>query len=258
MRKIFLYIIVFNLSLSAQTNFSSWEIGAFGGLSYYLGEVNNNHFQPINYAYGPIVRYNYDQRLNFKFAFTRAEIAGDDSKSNSSFNRDRNFSFKSQISEVSAIAELNFFGFSALDPKSYIVAPYGYLGFAYAHHNPQASYNGILIGTSNLSTEGNTYSKHLFTIPMGMGIKIRMNRFGLAVDWGIRKTFTDYLDDVSTFYLPPNSTNSDVQKDLSNTTQYDDVSNKKRGDQYTNDWYVFTGLTLFVNLTKKDVCPSFK
>ena len=264
MRNKILYII-FIFSISHRciakgklgTTFSSWEIGVFGGGAYYLGEINKNHFFPINLAYGPILRYNYDQRLNFKFALTFGTIEGDDKNSNSSFNTSRNFSFKSDLMEISSVVELNFFPFSAKDPQAHIVSPYGYLGFAYAHHNPQANYNGVSIGTSDLEIEGNSYSKHIFTIPIGVGVKFRMNRFGLALDWGIRKTFTDYLDDVSTFYLPTNSSGSAAQQDIANSTEYDDVSNMKRGDKYSKDWYIFTGITLFVNLSKKDICRSF-
>lgn len=260
----FLYIILlFFISFSSsagnrfQTPYSSWELGVFGGGSYYLGEVNQNHFAPINLAFGPLIRYNYDQRLNFKFGVNFGTISGNDKNSRSSFNVDRNFAFTSELIEISTMMELNFFPFSALDSKAHFITPYGFLGLAYTHHNPQASYNGIKIATSSLATEGNTYSKHLFTIPMGMGIKFRFNRFGFGLDWGIRKTFTDYLDDVSTNYLPTNASGNSAQQNVANTSQYDDVSNIKRGDEHTNDWYVFTGLSLFVNLTAKDVCRSF-
>lgn len=255
------YTILFFTALiytsKGQTKFSSWELGAFAGESYYLGELNNQHFQPFNLAFGPFIRYNYDNRLNFKLGLNFGTLEGNDSQSNSSFNTARNFSFTSQIMEISTIAELNFFSFSALDAKSYIVSPYGFIGIAYANHNPQASFNGIKISTANLATEGVTYSKHLVTIPFGMGLKFRLNRFGFGIDWGIRKTFTDYLDDVSTFYLANSSNGSSTQQAISNTTQYDNVDNLKRGDQYNNDWYVFTGFSLFVNLTPKEVCRSF-
>jgi len=254
-------LILINYSGSAgnrfQTPYSSWKLGVFGGGSYYLGEINQNHFSPINFAFGSFLRYNFDQRLNFKFGVNFGTISGDDKNSNSSFNNDRNFAFNSNLIEISSTMELNFFPFSALDYKAHFVSPYGYLGFAYAHHNPQASYNGIDISTADLETEGNSYSKHLLTIPMGVGVKFRFNRLGLGLDWGIRKTFTDYLDDVSTFYQPTNSSGNSSQQNISNTSKYEDVGNLKRGDQYSNDWYVFTGISLFVNLTPKDVCRSF-
>jgi hypothetical protein len=260
MRNKFLYIIflsLLTLSSKSQTPYSSWEIGVFGGGSYYLGELNQSHFGPINKAFGPIVRYNYDQRLNFKFALTFGTIEGTDNSSSSTFNNDRNFSFTSSLMEISSVIELNFFPFSGLDPKAHIVSPYGYFGFSYTNHNPQANYNGISIATATLETEGTSYSKHILTIPMGVGVKFRLNRFGIALDWGIRKTFTDYLDDVSTFYLPTNSSGSVAQQNIANPTVYDDVGDMKRGDKYSKDWYIFTGITFFVNLSKEQICRSF-
>lgn len=235
----------------SQTPNSSWELGIFGGESYYLGDLNKSHFTPINVAFGPFIRYNYDERISLKLGLTLGTIEGDDRSSSNSFQRDRNFYFISQLIETSFIGEYNFYSFSPFDKNSYIATPYFYLGGAYTYHNPKASFNGIQIGTASLESEGNKYGKHLFVIPMGAGIKIRMGRFGLGFDWGIRKTFTDYLDDVSSNFVPSNNSN------VSNTTPYDDVENRKRGNQYDKDWYVFTGISLFVNLTPKQVCRTF-
>tara|TARA_X000000368_G_C22853068_1_gene633020 strand:+ start:56 stop:838 length:783 start_codon:yes stop_codon:yes gene_type:complete len=251
-----IFIFLLSFTGKSQTPFSSWEIGVFGGGSYYLGEINQSHFTPMNLAFGPIIRYNYDQRLNVKFALTFGTIQGKDENSSSSFNTDRNVSFKSDLMEISSVLEFNFFPFSSLDPKSHLITPYGYLGFAYLNHNPKINSNGRGYN-GDLETEGKSYSKHLLTIPMGLGLKFRMNRFGITLDWGIRKTFTDYLDDVSTFYLPINSSGSNTQQDIGNLTQYSDVSDFKRGDKYSKDWYIFTGITFFVNLSKQDICRSF-
>jgi len=259
MKNRLLYIICIYLLSStckSQTPFSSWELGVFGGGSYYLGEVNQSHFSPLKSAFGPVIKYNYDQRLNVKIALTLGRIEGDDKNSNSSFNTSRNVSFKSDLLEVSSVLEFNFFPFSSLDPKSYLVTPYGYLGLAYLNHNPKIKNNGEFY-SANLDTEGKSYSKHLLTIPMGLGIKFRMNRFEIVLDWGIRKTFTDYLDDVSTFYLPINASGTNNQQEIGNLTQYSDVGDLKRGDKYSKDWYIFTGITFFVNLSKEQICRSF-
>ncbi len=259
MKKALLYITLILIALKAysQTPYSSWELGIFGGSSYYLGELNNQHFLPLNYALGPRLRYNYDQRMGIRAGVTFGNISGDDANSNNSFNRDRNFSFTSRLIEASALWEMNFLPYSALDEKAYLATPYFFLGIGYANHNPKASFNGILINTQSLQTEGNSYSKHILSLPMGVGIKMRLNRFGFELSWGIRKTYTDYLDDVSTNFLPAADASSASQASIANTTQYENVDNVKRGDLYNKDWYVFTGLNIYVNLTKKDVCRTF-
>ncbi|MDG1518191.1 MAG: DUF6089 family protein [Flavobacteriales bacterium] len=256
MKGLFFHIFFFiSISiLQAQTPTSSWELGAFGGDSYYLGETNQKHIFPLNLAFGPFLRYNYDERLSLKAALTIGKIEGNDASSRNSFNKDRNFSFTSQIIEGSIIGEFNFFSFSALDPNSYLATPYFFIGAAFTNHNPKANFNGIPISTANLQTEGKAFSKNIFVIPLGVGIKTRFNNWGVGLNWGIRKTFTDYMDDISTNYIPEASTTSESQASIANTTQYSNVDHIKRGDRYNKDWYVFTGLTIFVNLTPEEVC----
>ena len=82
-----------------------------------------------------------------------------------------------------------------------------------------------------------------------------MNRVSFEFSWGIRKTYTDYLDDVSTNY--GQNTRSSNLNNSNNYTQYDDLNNVKRGDQYTKDWYIFSGLSILWSLTKEELCRKF-
>ena len=82
-------------------------------------------------------------------------------------------------------------------------------------------------------------------MPIGIGFKMRTNNFGFEFTWGIRKTSSDYLDDVSGDFIDTSIDNNSTSQ--SNTTRYENVSNIKRGDKYTKDWYVsvsYTHLTL--------------
>lgn len=259
MRSVLFYITFLAITLNAncQTPNTSWELGVFGGDSYYLGELNQTHFQPFNLGFGPRLRYNYDERIGLKGGVTIAEISGDDANSNNSFQQDRSFAFSSQLIEGAIIGEFNFFAYSALDSKAKITTPFFFLGLGYTYHNPKANFNGILISTQGLQTEGVSYKKNILSIPMGVGYKLRANRFSFEFTWGIRKTYSDYLDDVSTNFLSNSSTITGSKATIANTTQYDNVDDVKRGDQYNKDWYVFTGLTIFVNLTPKTVCRTF-
>ena len=247
-----LVLLTFTLTGVCQTPYSSWELGIYGGESYYLGDLNQTHFQPFNLSFGPRLRYNYDQRVGLKGLLTIGEISADDANSNNSFDRDRNFAFTSQLIEGALVGEFNFLPYSALDSKSRLATPFLFLGVGYTKHNPKAQLNGILLSTKGLQTEGVNFKKNILSVPIGVGYKIRTNRFGFEFTWGIRKTNSDYLDDVSTNFI--DASNSSGQTNIANTTQYENVANVKRGDQYNKDWYVFTGLTIFVNLTPEEVC----
>tara|TARA_B100000674_G_scaffold431454_1_gene388653 strand:+ start:928 stop:1707 length:780 start_codon:yes stop_codon:yes gene_type:complete len=246
-------LLTFPLISLTQTPYSSWELGAYGGGAYYLGELNQNHFPSFNFSFGPRLRYNYDQRIAIKGLLTIGEISADDANSINSFNTDRNFAFTSQLIEAAIVGEFNFLPYSALDSKSRLATPFLFLGIGFTKHNPKAQLNGILLSTQSLQTEGVNFKKNILSVPFGVGYKIMANRFGFEFTWGIRKTNSDYLDDVSTNFIDT-SNSSSGQTNIGNTTQYENVANVKRGDQYNKDWYVFSGLTIFVNLTPEEVC----
>ena len=248
-------LIILTFQSNCQTPYSTWELGFYGGESYYLGELNENHFIPFNISFGPRLRYNYDQRLGLKCALTFGEISGNDATSNNSFKRDRNFSFKSQLFETALVGEFNFVPYSVLDKKANLGTPFLFMGLGYARHNPKTQINGNWVNTNELRTEGVSFKKNILSIPIGIGYKMRAEKFSFEFSWGIRKSNSDYLDDVSTNFanssfenIPSNETNN------LNTTQYENVFNIKRGDEYNKDWYVFTGLTIFINLTPEEVC----
>ena len=249
-------LLVFVTSESiCQTPYSTWEAGIYGGESYYLGEVNQNHFLPFNISFGPRLRYNYDQRIGLKGLLTFAEMSGNDANSKNSFKRDRNHGFETQLIEVGFIGEFNFMPYSVLDRKASLGTPFLFLGLGYLRHNLKSLINGSLVNTQNITAEAASYNKNVFSIPVGIGYKMRLNKFGFEFSWGIRKSNSDYLDGVSTNFADfsiENTSNNQINN--SNTTQYENISNIKRGDRYNKDWYVFTGLTIFINLTPEEVC----
>jgi hypothetical protein len=81
------------------------------------------------------------------------------------------------------------------------------------------------------------------------------------MEWGLRKTLTDYLDDVSeTYYLNSQTIDqTDPAQWLSDPT----LSHTKgmyRGNPENKDWYAFTMvfLTYRFNLMGKPGCNDFK
>jgi hypothetical protein len=131
---------------------------------------------------------------------------------NSYGRRLRNLSFKSGIMEVSGNVELYPFQlierFSAANLRPYVGAGVGLFRF-----NPKAKVNGEWVELNPLSLEGQGFSEYpdrkeykltQFYIPLTAGIRYRLNDFFLVSLSAIfRKTFTDYIDDVSTTYINP-------------------------------------------------------
>jgi hypothetical protein len=95
------------------------------------------------------------------------------------------------------------------------------------------------------------YKLYSFSVPFGVGVKFSLNsRFSVSGEWGLRKTFSDYLDDVSrTYYLNLQDATPDpgdpdyLAQSLSDPTFTHDEY-MERGDPANWDWYNFTGITL--------------
>jgi hypothetical protein len=261
-RILILFILPFVFhSVLAQNTF---EVGLFGGGSYYLGDLNpGKHFSQTDLAYGLVCRYNFSSRWAFKFSAYRGKINGDDETSKANLSRD--LKFTSSIIDVSAILELNFLNYITGSTINF-VSPYIFVGIAYFHFNPKVDDVKLQsIGTEgqNIGYDGRKpYYLDGIAIPFGFGFKYSLNeRLGFALEWGMRKTFSDYIDDVSTtYYLDGESINPN------NTAQYlsdptlDHKPGMQRGDPKTKDWYAFAGITITYKfiLFKKYRCNDFR
>jgi len=235
---------VYGSSLSAQT----LEAGLFAGGSYYLGDLNpGKQFQNYNIAYGVLARYDIDDRWAVKVSAYRGTVKGNSSQSK--FMPERDLSFTSPVTDISAVAEFNFFDFWIGSRKNWIT-PYIYAGFSFFLFNPK---NGG-VSLRDLGTEGQNmgyegrqpYKLYSFGIPFGLGVKVSLaRRLGLAVFWELHKTFTDYLDDVSkTYYLNgPSINKNDPSQFLSDPTMSYSPG-MQRGNSRSTDWYSFSGVTL--------------
>ena len=275
-RIILLLIITFAFSFSteAQQFKPNTEIGILLGTSYYLGDLNTTHFNNSSFASGLIVRKNIDRRFSYKAELLYLNIAADDRNSNS-LDTNRGLHFKSPVYEISGQIEFNFLPYDPGNPL-YTWTPFIYTGISLFHFNPQAeNRSGEWVDLQPLGTEGQgtalvgseEYSLTQVAIPLGGGIKIAINpSFNIILEYGIRKTFTDYLDDVSTVFVgnhdvsgnpisyPPEMSSdaiemSDPRAGLN--TQFTHSKGDQRGDPNDNDWYSFVGITLSFKLNNQ-------
>lgn len=243
------------------------EFGFFGGGSYYIGDLNSfKHFVYSKPAFGAIYRYNLGYRASSRFTVSYGNVWAEDGRADDPFQVNRNLSFKSRIIEVAAGFEVNILKYSIASMRNPFT-PYLFYEIAYFRMNPQVDYNGNTIDLQTIGTEGqgtdltdkNPYSLNQISIPLGIGIKFNLaKRLAMSVEYGIRKTFTDYLDDVSGDYVDPDlltAENGPLAGELSNRSL--DGANRagfNRGNASTKDWYVFYGAMITFKPWKKDVC----
>jgi hypothetical protein len=248
--------------------YMSNDVGIFLGGSYYIGDLNpTRHFYMTKPAIGVFYRFNLNYRVAFRGGFNFGTIQGDDSQSNNPDQIERNLNFKSKINELYTQAEFNFWEYK-VGHADFIFAPYIFAGIAGFQFNPMANIGNQWVDLRPLSTEGQKtsqnptqkpYSLYQVSLPFGMGFKLSFsNQIGLGFEWGPRKTFTDYLDDVSGKYVDPTILAHDkgsLAAYLSNRTKnpadYKNDVGKLRGNPANKDWYFFYGLVLSFKLKPK-------
>lgn len=262
---IFITATLIGLPVFAQRHTNSAEIGIFLGGSYYIGDLNPiKHFEFTKPAAGVAFRYNFNPRLSARANVLFGGMQGDDSYSTFRGQEQRNLNFKSPLTEGSAQLEFNFLDYQIGNEKRKF-SPYIFFGLAVFHFKPQGELNGDWINLQPLATEGQglaggaskrKYKLTQLSIPFGVGIKTNLSQnIGLSIEWGIRKTFTDYLDDVSKRYYDPvalaaaHGATSAVMSDKSIGTDPNYTNTgRQRGNATTKDWYVFTGIILSLKL----------
>ncbi len=248
MKKILFIAIVLIFGFQLKGKSQELEVGLFGGGSYYLGDINPGlHFMQSQIAYGVSARYNFNQRLSARLSIYRGSLNGDDAVIK--YREERDLSFESPVTDISAVFEFNFFKYYTGSKRNY-VTPYIFGGVSTFFFNPKADGSEL----SELGTEGQNagfdgrspYAKTAFAIPFGFGFKYSLtNKIGLGFEWMMHKTFTDYIDDISTTYYLVGQTidPADEAEILSDPTRSFDPY-QQRGDQQTKDWFAFFGLSI--------------
>lgn len=241
------------------------EIGVFLGGSYYIGDLNpTKHFKYTRPAAGLLYRRVYNYRFALRITGNFGYIKGDDSSAEYAFRRNRNLNFTSYVAELAGAAEFNFLPYEIGDSE-YRFTPFVFGGLACFMFNPKTNFNGEPIKLQKTGTEGQTaieskkYLRIQPSIPFGIGFKYNLfNNFGLSLEWGLRKTFTDYLDDVSKTYLDKsNILNGDAgelsDQMINDNFKFRSNAGRQRGISTTKDWYSFAGLTIVIRLVPKDI-----
>lgn len=233
---IFLFSIKsFSQSILFQTGKIIWEAGINIGPSFFLGDLGGNagkgtrfikdvNLQFTNVMKGAFIAAYPSDVFGIRVAIQSGSLQADDAAVSSKgvdelWRKQRNLDFRSNISEAYIAVEvypLMLIGFIADNAPR--IRPYGVLGIGMFHFNPQGSLtdaygNKTWYDLHPLRTEGEgmaeypnrkPYSLTQYNIPMGFGIKYFLSdRFNISSECLYRKSFTDYIDDVSTEYIDP-------------------------------------------------------
>lgn len=242
------------------------HLNLFGGFANYQGDLQDKPFTlgQSDAGFGAGLKYDLTNHFSLRTGLMYGTIQAEDKNTNSAALRARNLSFKTRILEGNLLLEYNF-----IDLTSHKFSPYVFGGLAIYHFNP-FTYDtlGNKIYLRPLSTEGQGLSQYpdrkpykltQFAIPFGGGIKLRVtDNVVLGYEIGLRKLFTDYLDDVSTTYVDPvvlaaakgaKAVEMSYRGgELKNGNPAYPPEGSIRGGAKFKDWYYFQGITVSIGL----------
>lgn len=231
MKKIILVLLAILIVSTLDSDAQRWkrqryEFSIGAGATNFLGElgganqIGTNYFKDLEwsmtrFALAVGLRYKLSNYFALNSHLTYGRVAGDDKLTTEKFRSYRNLSFFSDIYEFN----INFEGAFQQEQighryrlkkvkglRGYEIYMYGFAGLGVFYFDPRTEYNGSVVRLRNLGTEGqglvptrSKYSSIGICIPVGLGFKYTIDRYwGVGLELGIRKTFTDYIDDVST------------------------------------------------------------
>ncbi len=222
--------LIFSMALLAHAQ--TYEIGGMIGGANYIGDVGKtNYINPSTLAVGGIFKWNRSPRHSFRGSILVANIQGDDAKSDNNRRSTRNYSFKNTVKELSIGLEYTFWEFD-VHGQNPISTPYLYTGLtAFSYSALYKKNNNQIVKYDNAIS---------FAIPMVLGYKATLTQNAMiGFEIGARYTFTDDLD------------GSNPVKDRA------DDDGLKFGNTNSNDWYVFTGITVTFAFGRKPCYCNF-
>lgn len=233
-----LLMYISNSTIQAQ---GDWDVGLSAGISNYIGDIGDGtgpgrafiwDLQELKSrpALGVFVRRKLDASglWHIRTDVSKIHIAGSDKNTQYAPRRGRNLHFRNRMVELSLRMERDFFQAPLKwgRQRRAMITIRGFVGVARLNHNPQAQLdtgNVMYAEFSSqfgfnperwydlapLQTEGVAYETSITTIPFGLMAVIvgpgrrGINDFYLSAELGVRWTNSDYLDDISSFYVNP-------------------------------------------------------
>lgn len=214
---------------------TKWELGFNFGPSFFLGDLGGNSgkgtndIKDINFEFtkmmkGVFVTAYPKDWLGVRLAADVTYLQGSDDIITTTgidelWRKQRNLDFKTTVLEGYLALELfptmMFRRDKSYEPK---LRPYGLIGVGVFHFNPKGSLTDAAgnktwyeLHPLKLEGQGMTeypdvkpYKLTQINIPIGAGLKyFASERINLSTELLYRKTFTDYIDDVSAKYVDP-------------------------------------------------------
>ncbi len=249
--------------------------GATAGIDYSMKDIDWAS-TGINGMIG--FRYRFHPSFSTSTRLSFFNLKGDDKLSEEAIRKARNLNFKSGVIELQQRIEWIAFSVEKFSPtytlpgkskgKNKNQQYYLFTGLGAAYFNPKAEYNGKVYNLREIKTEGQSkpYSPITLTVPMGVGVRFGLGTsLRIGIEASYVKTFSDYIDDVSTVYADPSLFSPDIAT-IVNPSDYSVTQSApgnpivfnwfgagyQRGDSKQKDAFYHLNFVITRNITYKD------
>lgn len=290
-------LVIYNSSYSQLSAGNYFEAGVTVGPMVFLGDLGGHqgvgttflkdyNMNATKLTYGIYIAAHPSELLGIRLSANFGSIEGDDNYISNKGGEEvarlnRNLNFKSSITEANLLFEVYptvLFEDQPTDQWGRL-RPYGLLGVGVFHFNPMGQYVDPNTSATTwvylqpLHTEGEgfvanrpNYALTQIEIPMGVGVKYYVSdKVNLGLEFLYRKTFTDYIDDVSTTFVDPAvlaanlpSGTATIATAMANKSPLQGIPGSnynpgdKRGDPTQNDAFFTLALKVGIRFGDKD------
>ena len=188
-----------------------YEIGVHFGSFIYQGDLTPNEFGAFNTmkpGFGISVTRNINSLYAVRLQLLRGWLKGDDSKyDDPAWRQQRNFNFKTPVTELSALVVRNITGLIPNEAGIINFSPYIFGGLSYSFLKIKRDWNqfnyshfaGETAVINGLSEDINhKIPKGIFSLPIGFGVRYGITeKLSFSLEGTYRILDTDYLDGFS-------------------------------------------------------------
>lgn len=202
-----------------------YEVGGFVGGANLISDVGAmDYLAPTTPVFGGVFKWNKGLRYAWRMNISYANLEANDKDSNMPSRILRGYRVSNSLLEFTGGLEINFVKFN-LHRIGTAFSPYIFSGFSFFRHNNQYYYKTL----GKFVSINHAFDK---AIPLILGVKFRPGQnMIVGVEVGTRYALTDNLDGSN-----PVGTN---------------FEDKSFGNVNSDDWYVFSGMTITYTFGRK-------
>lgn len=214
-------------------------------------KISEMKFSNSSFNVGVGLNHRLNRRFAAKTNLNILQLAGDDKWGK---NAERELKFRTLSVDLSLLMEYSLIHWEYSNNQNYRHHIFLSSGVALFYYNPMGKYKNKWYSLRSLGTEGQglkpgtkKYSPVSYSLPLNFGYRYMLSRLTvIGMEFCFRKTFTDYVDDVSGYYYDNGAIaekNGEAAAYLADPKTVKSRDGSGRGNPLKGDNYSFMNFT---------------